>query len=343
MHKTHDVKTKCAFSGCKDHPISFAEHCWKHIPDKTDYRSKLVELLNKGEDMSGHNLQKVDLREIHLEKTSFARANLSQANLTGAHLFNVNFENADLIGVTLSNCDMTHCDLKNCDLTKAVIADSRLWNANLSGANLTECDLTGSDMWHANLFNIKLWHTTIKDVKSLTKHNFGKKTRFYEKISINESGLLSAAESYRDLKGFFLRNGMYNDASWAAFKEMTMERLIYRKNGDLRYFPSMIMNILCGYGEKPYRIIVSALTTILSYAAVYAAFQAVDSTIYTGYKLRWFDYIYYSTITFTTVGYGDFIPKPDGIFRLLAAAEAFTGVYLSGLFIFTLARKYSAR
>jgi hypothetical protein len=57
----------------------------------------------------------------------------------------------------------------------------------------------------------------------------------------------------------------------------------------------------------------------------------------------WPDYIYYSTITYTTVGYGDFVPKPLPVFRIMAAVEAFLGVFLAGLFVFTLARKYSAR
>ena len=55
------------------------------------------------------------------------------------------------------------------------------------------------------------------------------------------------------------------------------------------------------------------------------------------------DYVYFSTITFTTVGFGDFLPRAYPLFRVMAAAEAFLGVFLSGLFIFTLARKYSAR
>ncbi|MDP7162721.1 MAG: potassium channel family protein [Phycisphaerae bacterium] len=50
--------------------------------------------------------------------------------------------------------------------------------------------------------------------------------------------------------------------------------------------------------------------------------------------------IYFSTVTFTTLGYGDFRPKP-GFFRLLAGTEAFLGVALMPLFIVDLARKYT--
>jgi hypothetical protein len=160
---------------------------------------------------------------------------------------------------------------------------------------------------------------------------------------INESGFLSAEEAYRELKRYFLANGMYNDASWASFKEKTMERHILKSKGDLNYLPSMLMNVLCGYGEKPYRIVISSLLMILAYAFLYFLLGAVERSGAAGYTLKWSDYIYYSTVTFTTVGYGDFVPRASTLYRLLAASEAFTGVFLSGLFIFTLARKYSAR
>jgi hypothetical protein len=104
-----------------------------------------------------------------------------------------------------------------------------------------------------------------------------------------------------------------------------------------------MMNILCGYGEKPYRIVLSAIATITMFATLYHAFGAVERPCDPSYIMRWYDYLYYSVITFTTVGYGDFVPKSSGLFRLLAAAECFCGVFVTGLFIFTLARKYSAR
>lgn len=44
-------------------------------------------------------------------------------------------------------------------------------------------------------------------------------------------------------------------------------------------------------------------------------------------------------MTFTTLGYGDFQPKPD-LCRILAGAEAFMGAALMALFIVALTRKY---
>ena len=271
------------------------------------------------------------------------KKSLSRVDLSGSQIFDMNLEGAELVGADLSGCDLTHCNLRGADLTKAKLANARLWNANLQGANLNEADMKGADLWSASLFNTKIWRTDFKDVKSLTMRNFSKGLKSLTSARINEEGLLSAEESYRTLKSYFLQSGTCNDASWASFREKTMERLILKKNRSWHYIPSLIMDTLCGYGEKPHRIVLSALFTIFAFAGIHLFFNGVEMTGDPSYVLKWSDYLYYSTITFTTVGYGDFIPKASALFRLLAATEAFVGVFLTGLFIFTLARKYSAR
>lgn len=271
------------------------------------------------------------------------KKNFSRADLSGIEIFDANLEGCEFVGADLSRSDLTHCNLRGADLTKAKLANARLWNADLTGANLTEADLTGSDLSNACLHRIKLWHANMKDVKSLSVRNFSPRALLNVGAKIDEGGLLSSEESYRTLKNYFLHNGMYNDASWAAFKEKTMERLMLRKNRSWHYIPSLFMGMSCGYGEKPYRIVISALLVISGFALLFWALAGIESPAYPERALTWIDHLYYSAITFTTVGYGDIIPKASSLFRFLATIEAFLGVFLTGLFIFTLGRRYSAR
>lgn len=271
------------------------------------------------------------------------KKDLSQVDLSGMQVFDTDLERAEFVGADLSGCDLTHCNLKGADLTRAKMVNSRLWNADLTGANLTEADLKGSDLWNACLFNSKIWHADFKDARSISIRNFSKGAIAGSSARIDESGVLAAEESYRLLKNYFLQNGMYNDASWASYKEKTMERLILKKNGNWHYLPSLFMSLVCGYGEKPHRIALAAILTILSFALIFYLFNGIRDVLDPSYIMKWSDCIYYSTVTFTTVGYGDFIPKPYPFFRLSAALEAFLGVFLTGLFIFTLARKYLGR
>ena len=335
--------TICNHTGCKEHAIFTSELCWEHLSDKNSYVELLTDTIGNNKDLTGANLKKVVVKKAHLEKLNLSKADMSQADFSGTHFFDCIFENADMIGTNLSDCDFTHCNIRKADLTKSTLTNARLWSSDLTEANLTECDLSGADLWSANLFNVKLWHTLLNGAKSLTKLSFSKKTKGIGNAMINETGALSAEESYRDIKQYFMSNGMYNDASWASFKEKKMERLVLKKKGDWNYFPSLIMNILCGYGEKPYRIIFAALFTIFAFAILYFSFNAIERSADQSYILKWYDYLYYSTITFTTVGYGDFAPNAHIFSKLLASIEAFSGVFVTGLFIFTLARKYSAR
>lgn len=336
-------KKICGSGGCGEHAVAYSEHCWDHTQDKDGYSAKLIEGAAGNKSLAGSNLKKVVLKKALFQGVDFTESDLSQADLSESHFFDSKFKNASLLGADMRLCDFTHCDLTRADLTKARLSGSRLWNTDLSCANLTESDLSSADFWNASLFNTKIWHAELRDVKSITKASFMKEARFLPMYHIDESGELSAEESYRQIKQYFIVNGKYNDASWASFKEKTMERRLLWKKKDLNYLPSALMNLLCGYGEKPYRIILSAFFCILAFAFVYGTLNAIDSPAYPGSGIKWFDYLYYSTITYTTVGYGDFIPKPYGAFRLLAACEAFLGVFLTGLFVFTLARKYSAR
>ena len=54
------------------------------------------------------------------------------------------------------------------------------------------------------------------------------------------------------------------------------------------------------------------------------------------------DSFYFSLITFTTLGYGDFRPL-EGWGRILAGSEAFIGAFMMALFVYTFARRTGGR
>jgi hypothetical protein len=74
---------------------------------------------------------------------------------------------------------------------------------------------------------------------------------------------------------------------------------------------------------------ISAALSIVSYALIYA-----NGKIQVGGKsviLEFKDAVYYSMVTFTTLGYGDMSPSQD--LRLIAASEAVLGYLYLGLLI----------
>ncbi|NVO56127.1 two pore domain potassium channel family protein [Rhodobacteraceae bacterium B1Z28] len=73
------------------------------------------------------------------------------------------------------------------------------------------------------------------------------------------------------------------------------------------------------------------------FAAVYGAFGYQDLCVLGAQGPA--DALYFSYVTFTTVGYGDL--SPVGLCRALAAAEAVTGYILLGLFVAAAVTIYS--
>jgi len=100
-----------------------------------------------------------------------------------------------------------------------------------------------------------------------------------------------------------------------------------------------IYKVLSNYGEAPSRVAIWAAAIIVLCAVVYswagvcssASPEPVNSLLVS---------LYYSVVTFTTLGYGDFSPN-SGFTRFISATEAVAGLLLTSLFMVTVVRKYS--
>ncbi|WRV98830.1 potassium channel family protein [Grimontia sp. NTOU-MAR1] len=105
---------------------------------------------------------------------------------------------------------------------------------------------------------------------------------------------------------------------------------------------SKTVDLFCGYAESR----IFSLTLILLCAMIYFFTGIQLAGEYVGFQhsqpidanmIALFDCLYYSVVTFTTLGYGDFIPV--GMSRLVAASEAFTGSFTIALFVVVFVKK----
>lgn len=329
---------RCKNKDCREQALSLTDFCWRHIEDKKAYRQKLTEHIETSGSIKGFYLRRLEFPEAQWQNIDAEDVDLAGCDLSGADLTASNFKKANLTGATLKNANLASADLEETHLLRCDLSGGRLWHASIKNTNLAESDFQRADFLESTFSDVKLWHVNIDNAKFLTRHNFTGKT------PIDEKGPLSASEAYRILKQYFITMGRYDDASWACFKERQMERKYLWQNKRFTYFPSLLMALLCGYGEKPHRVIISSLTIIFSYSFIYAGLSTLKVPAdYVAVKLSLWDYIYFSIVTFTTLGFGDLTPKMIPFFQMLTVSEAFIGAFMMGLFVFTLARKYSAR
>ena len=94
----------------------------------------------------------------------------------------------------------------------------------------------------------------------------------------------------------------------------------------IAYLFSLFQYIFWGYGEKPSRIILVILFIITTYTNIYYKFGPIDT------KNNIINSIYFSVVTFTTLGYGDIKPHTN-FMKMVCSSEAILGAILLGLII----------
>lgn len=321
------MHAKCKEPSCENKALGLVETCFRHIKDKKAYISALEAHNKARKPMAGFNFLHADLRCINLSGANLQEADFSGTDLTGA----------ELAGANMCGCDFAGSDCTDTDFTMANLSDTRLWHADLTNADLSEANLSRADFLNANLFNSNLCYANLKDARFLSKENF--KGKGY-KEGVMEKGAVSARESYAALKQYFMQNGRYSDASWASLNESRMESKRLWDDRRPGFLPFSLMGVLCGWGERPLRAIVSAAAVILSYAIAYSFLKAGASVYPAGYTPSFLHYIYHSTSIF--IG-GNFLFEVNALYKILAISESFMGIFMLGLFVFSLGRRYSSR
>ena len=95
-----------------------------------------------------------------------------------------------------------------------------------------------------------------------------------------------------------------------------------------------------GYGTKWERVLIAMLVVVVGLAVVFWAGHGIESVDVGEGAVSFWDSLYFSVITVTTLGYGDFHPEP-GLYRFLASSEAVFGAFMWAAFIAIFARKYT--
>lgn len=312
----------CHFTGsdnysCQDKVISGSRTCFWHNQDVDKSEEEIKDLLEErartGVPMEGFYLRGANLENINLvnpegEPYQLINSDLSRANLRGAHLYK-----ADLSGSRLLKADLSH--------------------ANLHWCNLSDCNLLGTNFKNA-----------------LTEHvNWGKE--LYQEARAREFPEQSvelyqeAEEVARNIRRHCEAQGVLRVSGHFFYREMVFRRLQMPAYSGKRLF-SWIVDRVSGYGESPVSVVffsgflVFCCSLIYFYTGIQDSGQIIrySSEVSSGQNFKnWLDCIYFSVVTFTTLGYGDLTPQ--GWSRIVAAAEAFTGSFSLALFVVLFVKK----
>ncbi|MDX1342060.1 MAG: pentapeptide repeat-containing protein [Reinekea sp.] len=304
------------------HPAAGNGLCFWHDPtqEKTDpkYSQELEALARSGHSLEGFALKGANLEGINLVKRGEHKGydlryvDLYRADLHGAHLF--------------------MADLRGASLMKANLCDANLHYTNLKDVNLLGTKLTGAKIenviWGEKLLQEQRAEDALKE----------------NNLSLAYDYLEQTEEICRNIRNVAAHQGLVDMAGHFFHKEMTAKRKQHPKWSVKRAI-SKFVDLTCGYGERPMNVIYFSWTVILFTSIAFYFFGVLEQ----GQLIRWnsvsdngivkdmLTCLYYSVVSFTTLGYGDIIPV--GYSRFFAAAEAFTGSFTLALFVVVFVKK----
>ncbi|MGX5203209.1 potassium channel family protein [Aliikangiella sp. IMCC44632] len=132
--------------------------------------------------------------------------------------------------------------------------------------------------------------------------------------------------------------GDHESASKVFYEEKKLE---FTEGTSLKRFALLLYRLSSNYGESPKRVLCNCLIIlIVSTLVAFSLDITVNPKVYTSSWSQLGQSAYYSVVTFTTLGYGDYYPR-TGVGQIFAAALAILGLVYSSLFMVSVVRKYS--
>lgn len=222
--------------------------------------------------------------------------------------------------------------LNNGSFQKWTVKDCH-FDLSAKNSNLMWWTVRGLD-FKVTISNADIANCDFEVSKIKYNQEFGRAKEFYALIK----RLYSQIGKRKEAGKYFYLEKQYERKSYWFPKENFKEEFYNYKNKHIfsirlfyfkyrfKYFISGFLNILWGYGEKPIRVfcisfIVIFICTILNF------FVTTSSTCE-----NFIDSLYYSIVTFTTLGYGD-IKQEDDFLKILSAIEALAGMSFWGILI----------
>ncbi|EPE37353.1 ion channel [Candidatus Photodesmus anomalopis] len=305
-----------------DQPSGRSGLCYWHDPliDKSndDIKDDIEEWATTGRPLDGFQLARTYLVDLNL---------VNKGNQFGFSCRNADFYRADL-----SQAHFFRLDLRGSSLMKC-----KLVCANLHCAKLDNCNLLGADLSRARLENIH-WGKGLKQEREVLVN-----------LNKNDENLISlyqeAEEVCRNIRKQCDKQGLFETAGSFFQKEMRFRRYQTPLISARRAI-SKLVDIFCGYGESPAKVILFSLFLIMSCSVAYFILgtAAIENLSHSHIENSWERYafeflnaIYFSVVTFTTLGYGDIYPV--GIAKLVATLEAFIGNFTMALFVVVFVKK----
>lgn len=300
------------------------------------------------------SLHQVKLRESQLEGAIFSNARLEQVDMERANLRNVSWGDARLITVRMTdamgehgafvNCEILDSDLNGADLTYADMSEVRLkgvrlrgsclrWSrfamANLDDVVLTDADPESAVLSGATILRSKLRRSHLKgaNLQSVTLRRCDLRSADLRDANVGSIGY-NRWSYYQGIRV----EGCYSSPNFARFaKDQEYIEEMRGAPRDFRYWLFYLPWLISSDCGRSFLLWGGwSVGIALVFALKYWAMGPYHFNL--GYLDHSFtSMLYYSVVTFTTLGFGDIVPKSDEAAMWVMLEVAIGYVMLGGL------------
>jgi uncharacterized protein YjbI with pentapeptide repeats len=309
-------------------------------------------------DLSGLDLQGIILNEVSLFRVNFNGSTLDRAIMQKANLSHATFNSlgskiASLQGIDLRNANLQDAEFKGANLSAAQFQETRFSGtvfpselqdkvlellpaflvrtnftcANLFLANFTGCYFYGTKFEGAFIHGADIFEAHLDEV-DWGNYIIGEESKKEE--------LHFAEIIYRRLKLWFRARGMYDVEAKFYYREKESRRKTLKlcsKQWNNR-LAADFTRVLFGYGEHWERVVLWIIGFILFFALLYFIIGTLNPNSF-------FNCLYFSSVSFIALGYGNWVKEVSGLVKPFGVLETFIGFFMMTLLLVTFVRKWT--
>jgi hypothetical protein len=308
------------------------------------------------------HLERTDLRAAHLEGANMEAVHLEAANLFEAHLEGILVLLDNVKGLSAQS-KRAHKMLPPTDLRRAFLSTETNFNqAHLGtqqhgGVTVSDVRWGGVNLAVVDWSPVKMlgderlawdWRSSKNSSIPSSKGSLKERAQARKQQEAQRLTMFQiAVRANRQLSTVLRSQGINEDADRFAYRAQLLQRHVNRlQRRPLRYFGSILLDLISGYGYKPLRSVVTYLLVVLGFATAYFALTNFTITPFLpshSSPLAWYESIVLSISSFH--GRGLF---PSGLslgdpIAILAAFEAIIGLLIEITFIATFTQRFFAR
>lgn len=320
------------------------------LTDADLIRADLTDAFLLGADLTDTNLREADLTD----------ASLWGANLTNASLWGANLTDADFGGASLSQADLTNANLTNADLRRIRVSND--------GVNLQGATAIGIGINYTRLDSLTIDEGTKFGGKSLWEGDSDNEAssaiplrwqpvflRCLSRSSTDPDDLKQAELQYRATQRILREHDFRQLPELAVREKHARRKRMLAERKPLRWLSLAGARWTTLYGESPWRVIYTSVVVIFVFGILFSLLGGIRPTTAETEPLAfdvlpslsipmpwWVETLganlYFSAVTFSTLGYGDVEPASTAV-QFLASIESITGAALMALLVAVLARR----